>query len=133
MTGGITGDATDAGGNFGVSAGEGVYFFTLDLANLSLNAVRITNMNLVGDFNGWNQADDAQQMTWDADNYCFVITGAGVNANGWKFTTNNSWDINLGGTIDNLWANGDNLTVEGTTIKLYPTRKDNDNIYCTVE
>ena len=133
MTGGITGDATDAGGNFGVSAGEGVYFFTLDLANLSLNAVRITNMNLVGDFNGWNQADDAQQMTWDADNYCFVITGAGVNANGWKFTTNNSWDINLGGTIDNLWANGDNLTVEGTTIKLFPTRKDNDNIYCTVE
>ena len=133
MTGGITGDATDAGGNFGVSAGEGVYYFTLDMANLTFNAVRITNMNLVGDFNGWNQADDAQQMTWDAENYCFVITGAGVNANGWKFTTNNSWDINLGGTIDNLWANGDNLTVEGTTIKLYPTRKDNDNIYCTVE
>ena len=133
MTGGITGDATDAGGNFGVSAGEGVYYFTLDMANLTFNAVRITNMNLVGDFNGWNQADDAQQMTWDAENYCFIITGAGVNANGWKFTTNNSWDINLGGTIDNLWANGDNLTVEGTTIKLYPTRKDNDNIYCTVE
>ena len=90
-------------------------------------------MNLVGDFNGWNQADDAQQMTWDAENYCFVIENAGVTANGWKFTTNNSWDINLGGTIGNLWANGDNLTVEGKTIKLYPTRKDNDNIYCTVE
>ncbi len=133
MFNGITGDAEDGGGNFRVTAGEGVYYFTLDMANGTFNAVRITNMNLVGDFNGWNQADDAQQMTWDAENYCFVIEGAGVTANGWKFTTNNAWDINLGGTIDNLWANGDNLTVEGTTIKLYPTRKDNDNIYCTVE
>ena len=133
MTSGITGDAEDGGGNFRVTGGEGVYFFTLDLANGSFNAMRVQNMNLVGDFNGWNAGDDAQQMTWDAENYCFVITGAGVNENGWKFTTNNSWDVNLGGTIDNLWANGDNLTVVGTTIKLYPTRKGADNIYCTVE
>ena len=133
FTGGITGDFADGGDNIKANAGEGVYFVTLDMANLTLNAVKIENMNLVGDFNGWNQADDAQQMTWDAENYCFVIENAGVTANGWKFTTNNSWDINLGGTIGNLWANGDNLTVEGKTIKLYPTRKDNDNIYCTVE
>ena len=133
MTTGITGDAVDAGGNFGVSEGEGVYFFTLDLANGSFNAIKVQNMNLVGDFNGWNAGDDAQQMTWDAENYCYVITGAGVNANGWKFTINNSWDVNLGGTIANLVANGDNLDVVGTTIKLYPTRKGSDNIYCTVE
>ena len=133
MTSGISGDAEDGGGNFRVTGGEGVYFFTLDMANGSFNAIRVQNMNLVGSFNGWNQADDAQQMTWDADNYCFVITGAGVDADGWKFTINNSWDVNLGGTIDNLVANGDNLSVVGSTIKLYPTRKDSDNIYCTVE
>jgi hypothetical protein len=91
-------------------------------------------MNLVGDFNGWNQADNAQQMTWNATDYCWEITGATVNTNGWKFTANNSWDINLGGkTLDNLVANGDNITVAGSTIKLYPTRKTSDNIYCTVE
>jgi hypothetical protein len=50
-----------------------------------------------------------------------------------KFTTNNSWDINLGGNIGDLVANGDNLSVTGTTIKLYPTRKTSDKIYCTVE
>lgn len=133
MTGGITGDADDGGGNFKVTAGEGVYYFTLDMANASFNAIKVQNMNLVGSFNGWDPGDDAQQMTWDAENYCFVITGAGVDADGWKFTINNSWDVNLGGTIDNLWANGDNLSVVGTTIKLYPTRKDSDNIYCTVE
>lgn len=133
FTGGITGDFADGGGNIKATAGEGVYYVKLDLANLTLNATFINNMNLVGDFNGWNAADDAQQMTWNATDYCWEITGAGVNANGWKFTSNNSWDINLGGTIANLVANGDNLSVVGTTIKLYPTRKTSDKIYCTVE
>ena len=129
----ISGDFEKGGDNIKASAGEGVYFVNLDLNTNVLSAKKITNMNLVGDFNGWNAADDAQQMTWDAENYCYVITGAGVTANGWKFTTNNSWDINLGGNIGDLVANGDNLSVTGTTIKLYPTRKTSDNIYCTVE
>jgi hypothetical protein len=129
----ISGDFEKGGDNIKASAGEGVYFVNLDLNTNVLSAKKITNMNLVGDFNGWNAADDAQQMTWDAENYCYVITGAGVTANGWKFTTNNSWDINLGGTIGDLVANGDNLSVTGTTIRLYPTRKTSDKIYCTVE
>ena len=130
----ITGDFAKGGDNIVAAAGEGVYYVTLNLAALTLNAVKINNMNLVGDFNGWNAGDDAQQMTWDAANYCYVITGAGVTANGWKFTTNNSWDINLGGeTLDNLVANGANISAVGTTIKLYPTRKTSDNIFCTVE
>ena len=141
FTGGITGDFADGGDNIKANAGEGVYFVTLDLANLTLNAVKIQNMNLVGDFNGWNAGDDAQQMTWNATDYCFEMTGAGVNTNGWKFTANNGWDINLGGNdsvepstmISNLAANGKNLGVAGSTIKLYPTRKGSDNIYCTVE
>ena len=125
---GVTGD-----NNIEV-AEAGVYYFTVNLAEGSISAMKVTNMNLVGDFNGWNAADDAQQMTWDPENYCYVITGAGVTANGWKFTTNNSWDVNLGGeTLGDLVANGANITAVGTTIKLYPTRKTSDKIYCTVE
>ena len=130
----VTGDFEKTGDNFKASAGEGVYYVELDLTTNTLKGTLITNMNLVGDFNGWNPADDAQQMTWDAENFCYVITGAGVTANGWKFTTNNSWDINLGGdTLDNLVANGANISAVGSTIKLYPTRKTSDKIYCTVE
>ena len=124
---GVTGD-----NNIEV-AEAGVYYFTVNLSEGSISAMKVTNMNLVGDFNGWNPADDAQQMTWDAANYCYVITGAGVTANGWKFTTNNSWDVNLGGDLSNLEGNGANISAVGTTIKLYPTRKTSDNIYCTVE
>ena len=103
------------------------------MASGTLKGTRITNMNLVGDFNGWNAADDAQQMTWDAENYCYVITNAGVTANGWKFTANNDWGINLGGDLTALTANGANISAVGKTIKLYPTRKTSDNIYATVE
>ena len=134
FTGGISGDFADGGGNIKATAGEGVYFVEMNLAAGTLKATRIVNMNLVGDFNGWNQADDAQQMTWNATDFCFEITGAGVTANGWKFTANNDWGINLGGeSIDNLVANGANLTAVGTTIKLYPTRKTSDKIFCTVQ
>ena len=130
----VTGDLAQGGGtNFTVTAGEGVYYVTLDLAAMTINAVKISNMNLVGDFNGWNPADDAQQMTWNATDFCYEISGAGVTTNGWKFTANNGWDINLGGTPDILVGNGPNISVAGATIKLYPTRKTSDKIYCTVE
>ncbi len=142
FTGGVNGDLELGGGsNIKATAGEGIYFFTLDLANGTLNAVRINNMNLVGSFNGWNPGDDAQQMTWDAENYCYVINNAGVDGNGWKFTANNGWGINLGGNdsvepsmmINDLAADGKNLGAVGKTIKLYPTRKTSDKIFCTVE
>lgn len=133
MTGGISGDFADGGGNFKATAGEGLYYVELDLLNNTLKSTRIYNMNLVGNFNGWNPADDAQTMTWNATDYCFEITGAGVTADGWKFTANNGWGINLGGDINDLTQDGDNLAAVGTTIKLYPTRKTSDKIYCTVE
>ncbi|MBR2776318.1 MAG: DUF5115 domain-containing protein [Prevotella sp.] len=131
FTGGISGDFADGGDNIKANAGEGVYYVTLDLANLTLNAVKVEKMGIIGDFNGWS---DDVDMTWNADDYCFEATAAGVNENGWKFRINADWGVNLGGkTVDNLEANGDNLTVVGNTIKLYPTRKNSDNIYCTVE
>ncbi len=134
FTGGVTGDfAEGGGGNIKATAGEGIYYIEANMASGTLKGTRITNMNLVGDFNGWNAADDAQQMTWDAENYCYVITNAGVTANGWKFTANNDWGINLGGDLTALTANGANISAVGKTIKLYPTRKTSDNIYATVE
>jgi len=131
----VLGDFEKGPDNFGAAGGEGVYYVEFDLINNVLSGTRIQNMNLVGDFNGWNSADDTMQMEWDAEHYCFVKTGVAVSASGygWKFTANNSWAINLGGTPDNLEVNGLDLMVSGTTVRLYPTRRDRDNIYCTVE
>ena len=135
MTGGITGDFTAAGnGNFKANAGEGIYCVTLNMSNMSIHATKINYMGVTGDYCGWNEG---AEMTWNATDYCYELTGVNVNANGWKFRANGptdpNWTINLGGNMNDLTQDGSNLSAVGTTIKLYPTRKTSDKIYCTVE
>ena len=124
------GAATNENGNIGVNAGEGVYYFDVNLGEGTIKATKVETMGIMGQFNGWSS--DAV-MAWNAEEYCFEATNVGVTADGWKFRVNGGWDINLGGSLNNLTAGGDNITVAGNTVKLYPTRKTNDNIYCTVE
>lgn len=117
-------------GNLGVNAGEGVYYMDVNLSEGTITATKVETMGIIGGFNNW--AGDAP-MTWNAEEYCFEATNVGVTADGWKFRVNGDWPINLGGSRNNLTAGGDNITVAGNTVKLYPTRKTKDNIYCTVE
>ena len=121
-------------GNLGVNAGEGVYYMDVNLSEGTITATKIETMGMIGGFNNW---DGDAVMTWNAEEYCFEATfeapNVGVTADGWKFHVNGDWAINLGGSINNLTAGGDNITVAGKTVKLYPTRKTKDNIYCTVE
>lgn len=124
------GAATNENGNIGVNAGEGVYYFDVNLSEGTITATKIETMGMIGGFNNW---DGDAVMTWNAEEYCFEATNVGVTADGWKFRVNGGWDINLGGSLNNLTAGGPNITVAGNTVKLYPTRKTNDNIYCTVE
>ena len=124
------GAATNENGNIGVNAGEGVYYFDVNLANGTIKATKVETMGIIGGFNNW---DGDAAMTWNAEEYCFEATNVGVTADGWKFRVNGGWDINLGGSLNNLTAGGDNIAVAGNTIKLYPTRKTSDNIYCTVK
>ena len=119
--------------NFEVES-EGVYFFSVDLVKMTISATKIEYMGVTGDFCGWNEGTE---MTWNAEDYCYELTDAGVNASGWKFRANGltdpNWKINLGGELGNLTQDGANLSAVGNTIKLYPTRKTSDKIYCTVE
>lgn len=117
-------------GNIGVNAGEGVYYMDVNLSEGTITATKVETMGMIGGFNNW---DGDAKMTWNAEEYCFEATNAGVTADGWKFRVNGDWAINLGGSRNNLTAGGDNITVAGNTVKLYPTRKTKDNIYCTVE
>lgn len=121
------------GNNLGVNAGEGVYYMDVNLSEGTITATKVESMGMAGQFQGWDPLAPAT-MTWNAEEYCFEATmAAGVTADGWKFIVNKGWSINLGGSIDNLEQDGANLTVAGNTIKLYPTRKTKDNIFCTVE
>ena len=126
----FSGAATSEGGNISVNAGEGVYYFDVNLGEGTITATKVETMGIIGGFNNW--AGDAP-MTWNAEEYRFEATNVGTTADGWKFRVNGGWDINLGGSLNNLTAGGSDLKVAGNTVKLYPTRKTNDNIFCTVE
>ena len=127
----ITGGFAKGSDNIVAAGGEGVYFVTLDMAKLTLSAEKVEKMGIIGDFNGWGA--DAE-MTWNATDFCYEATNPGITDAGWKFRINADWAVNLGGdNLGDLVADGANLTAVGTTIKLYPTRKTSDNIYCTVE
>ena len=119
-------------------AAAGLYYFEVEITDFkndndnaevgTVKMTRITSVCLPGDYNGWDAAGNA--MTQDGNMYTWTLTGASVTANGWKFAMNESWEINLGGSPDNLTFDGDNLTQEGSTIVLnlqqYPWT-------CTVE
>lgn len=117
-------------GNIGVTAGEGVYYMSVDLNNLTFTAVKVEQMSIIGSFNGWWQDVD---MTWDAESYSYKATGVGATADGWKIRINHDWKYNLGGQLSDLRFNGVNITVNANTIELFPTRRDGNTIYCTVE
>ena len=119
-------------GNLGVNAGEGVYYIDVNLSEGTIEATKIESMGMVGKFQGWDVLAPVP-MTWNAEEYCFEATNAGVTDGGWKFVVNKGWSINLGGSINNLKQDGTDLKVAGNTVKLYPTRKTKENIYCTVE
>ena len=126
----FSGAATNEGDNIGVNAGEGVYYMDVNLSEGTIKATKVEKMGIIGGFNNW---DGDAVMTWNAKEYCFEATNVGVTADGWKFRVNGGWDINLGGSINDLTAGGDNLSVAGNTVKLYPTRKTSEKIFCTVK
>ena len=126
----FSGAATNEGDNIGVNAGEGVYYMDVNLSEGKITATKVEKMGIIGKFNEWG---GDVVMKWNAEEYCFEATNVGVTADGWKFRVNGDWAVNLGGSIDNLTAGGSDILVAGKTVKLYPTRKTSDKIFCTVK
>lgn len=121
----------DVWGSGNLEVGQtGVYYMEANLSRKSLKCILVETMGIVGSFNNWT---DDYVMTWDADNYCYVKSGVNFTNEEWKFRVNYDWTYNLGGSTGNLYFNGDNITASGTTVKLYPCRIENNNIYYITE
>ena len=75
------------GNNLGVNAGEGVYYMDVNLSEGTITATKVESMGMVGQFQGWDK-EAPVPMTWNAEEYCFEATMAGVTADGWKFIVN---------------------------------------------
>ena len=121
------------GGNINCTE-PGYYRLVADVANGSLTATKVT----------WGLVGPATPAGWDAGSYvvmnynmaddCWEIT-TDLKADEFKFTTNGTWDINLGGDAANLEEGAGNLRISEAgkyTIKLYPSRAQSDKMYATI-
>lgn len=127
---GFSGEGT---GNIN-QANAGYYYIVADVASASLTATPV-QFGIIGDAQagGWDTDVD---MAYDKTNDCWTATLALEGGKTIKFRANDAWDLNLGGTLDDLQANGDNITVSesGTyTVTLYASRiNGNTKMYATM-
>lgn len=117
--GGEEGTLASGGNNIKVSK-NGLYYVTVDLNALTYTLTFIDNIGIIGGLNGWgsqiNLTPSEDYKVWTGE-----ATFTDADQLEWKFRCNDNWDYNLGGTMDNLVPNGDNLKVPATgtyTIKL---------------
>lgn len=86
----------------------GLYWAFLNASTWELSLQGINTWGLVGDFNGW---DGDVAMTPSEDLFTWTTELTVEAGQGWKFRANSGWDINLGGSADELWNNGDNIVL----------------------
>lgn len=90
----------------------GLYYVTMCISKATYQLTEITSLGMIGDFNDWG----AQSPLTISDNGLTIKGEMTIPADkglGWKFRANDNWDINLGGTMQNLVPGGDNLQAEG--------------------
>lgn len=119
------------GSNINISE-EGFYQITADVSASKLSAVK-TTWGIIGpaQAGGWDSDTD---MTWNAEDESWTAT-IDLVADEFKFRANDNWDINVGGSIDNLTQGGGNMkiTEAGTyEVKLFLTRSTSNQMYCTL-
>jgi len=93
------GKIADNGGANCPAPETGFYQIDVDLVAGTYALTEVKSITVVGNHNGWNQADAAQHMTFNADLRCWEITTSLTN--GFKFAMNDDWATSWGGANDN--------------------------------
>ena len=106
-TGGSEGTLAEQAGN--LSADAGYYKVEVDLGALTYKLTPITTIGIVGpaQSGGWDADTD---MTYNKETGAWEAT-VELAADEMKFRANDGWDINWGGTENNLTQGGDNIKV----------------------
>lgn len=96
------------------------YFFTFDTETLVLTAkYAFENVGIVGAFNGWNAADANMKMTNNDKLHRFYIDQIFDENTELKFTCDDKWDLNWGGSDGTIAGGGANIAVEAGSYRIY--------------
>ena len=118
---GLSGTLIDDGGSGNVLAEPGFYRAEVNLAEMTYKLTPISGIGIIGpaQAGGWSEDTD---LTYNPETRAWEGT-VELAADEFKFRANDGWDINWGGTADNLVQDGANLKIEeaGTYfIQFYP-------------
>ena len=105
---------TDSDAGNILEASEITYYkAVVNLTDLTLKVTPITSVGIIGGFVGNSWASDMYPMEYNADKDCWVAKEVEIiKGTEWKFRMNEAWDINLGGSLDNLVQDGSNIKEE---------------------
>ncbi len=103
-----SGTLVEGGDNILVT--PGFYLAEIDLAAMTYKLTAISGIGLIGpaQAGGWSEDTD---LTYNAETRAWEGT-VDLAADEFKFRANDGWDINWGGSTDNLVQNGANLKID---------------------
>ncbi|MBR1666947.1 MAG: DUF5115 domain-containing protein [Bacteroidaceae bacterium] len=136
------GRIADNGGSNCPDPGAGFYQIDVNLAEGTYALTKVESITVVGNFNGWNQADQTTHMTYNVEGGYWEAT-LNLDSDGFKFAMNDDWSVSWGGAngdaaaYDNLSQNGGkdlNIPAEGAgtyNIKLYLAYEGGNKVVLT--
>ena len=112
----------------------GLYYLRADLKDATkqtLAPVAISKVGMIGGFNSWG---GDSELTYNAAEGCYKAEVKFQSASEFKFRFNGGWDINLGGSLNNLTFGGANLKADAGTyvVRLYLEQLKGRGIYATL-
>ena len=118
---GLSGTLINDGGSGNVLATPGFYRATVNLADMTYSLTPISGIGIIGpaQAGGWDTDTD---LAYNPETKAWEGT-IELAADEFKFRANDGWDINWGGSADNLIQDGPNLRIDeaGTYfIQFYP-------------
>lgn len=107
---GVDGELTDDGGAGNLNAPkDGLYWVTVNYAELTYTLTYIDTLGVIGGMNGWSAQENlnpnANFLIWTGN----VTLAAGQE---FKFRGNDDWGVNLGGDQSDLSFDGSNLVTD---------------------
>ena len=111
---GLDGGVMTPGGTDIAVDPSGLYYVVANFNDMTVGLTEITRIGVLGNFNNWANDEGGADVAL-TPNSTYNVWSGDVDftaAGGWKFRMNNGWDLNLGGTMDNLTQGGADLSIE---------------------
>lgn len=95
----------------------GLYFLNVNTQDMSYENTPIKSIVLIGEFCDWDFAKTIELTPGTGNNVTkWTATNVEIKkAGGYKLAANHDWDINWGGSPEDLVEHGDNMTIEEGT------------------